>query len=111
MVIKLDKLQDKIHTKYNNSIFIKPDYAEAYNNIGIALKRQGKLKDAIEAYKKSIFLKPDSAETHSNFGSALNALEEFGEAVNAFNKAIDKARKDGHISRIAIKWFGFDASM
>ena len=28
-----------------------------------------------------------------------------------FNKAIDKARKDGHISRIAIKWFGFDASM
>ena len=28
-----------------------------------------------------------------------------------FNKAIDKARKDGDISRIAIKWFGFDASM
>ena len=31
--------------------------------------------------------------------------------LKAFNKAIDKARKDGHISRIAIKWFGFDASM
>ena len=29
----------------------------------------------------------------------------------SLNKAIDKARKDGHISRIAIKWFGFDASM
>ena len=28
-----------------------------------------------------------------------------------FDKAIDKARKDGDISRIAIKWFGFDASM
>ena len=28
-----------------------------------------------------------------------------------FNKAIDKARKDGDISRIAVKWFGFDASM
>ena len=28
-----------------------------------------------------------------------------------FNKAIDQARKDGEISRIAIKWFGFDASM
>ena len=28
-----------------------------------------------------------------------------------FNKAIDKARKNGDISRIAIKWFGFDASM
>ena len=28
-----------------------------------------------------------------------------------FNKAIDQARKNGDISRIAIKWFGFDASM
>ena len=31
--------------------------------------------------------------------------------LKAFNKAIDKARKDGHISRIAIKWFVFDATM
>ena len=28
-----------------------------------------------------------------------------------FNKAINKARKDGKISELAIKWFGFDASM
>ena len=28
-----------------------------------------------------------------------------------FNKAIDKARKDGIISKLAIKYFGFDASM
>ncbi len=33
------------------------------------------------------------------------------ELLKAFNKAIDQARKDGVISRIAIKWFGFDASM
>ena len=33
------------------------------------------------------------------------------ELLNAFNKAIDKARKNGDISRIATKWFGFDASM
>jgi len=31
--------------------------------------------------------------------------------LKAFNKAIKKARKNGDISRIAIKWFGFDASM
>jgi len=28
-----------------------------------------------------------------------------------FNKAIDKARKQGIISKLAIKHFGFDASM
>ena len=31
--------------------------------------------------------------------------------LKAFNKAIDQARKDGVISRLAIKHFGFDASM
>ena len=38
-------------------------------------------------------------------------LEDDTELLNAFNKAIDKARKNGDISRIATKWFGFDASM
>ncbi len=31
--------------------------------------------------------------------------------LNDFNSAIDKARSDGTISKLAIKWFGFDASM
>ena len=31
--------------------------------------------------------------------------------LKAFNSAINKARKNGDISRIATKWFGFDASM
>jgi ABC-type amino acid transport substrate-binding protein len=30
---------------------------------------------------------------------------------SADNAAINKARKNGDISRIATKWFGFDASM
>ena len=33
------------------------------------------------------------------------------ELINDFNAAIDKARDDGTISRLAIKHFGFDASM
>ena len=33
------------------------------------------------------------------------------ELLKDFNQAIDKARKNGDISRIATKWFGFDASM
>ena len=31
--------------------------------------------------------------------------------LNEFNAAIDKARDDGIISKLTIKWFGFDASM
>ena len=31
--------------------------------------------------------------------------------LNDFNAAIDKARDEGIISKLAIKWFGFDSSM
>ena len=45
----------------------------------------------------------------SQLGGALG--ERDAELLKAFNKAIDQARKDGVISRLAIKHFGFDASM
>jgi len=45
----------------------------------------------------------------SQLGGTLGVRD--AELLNAFNKAIDQARKDGVISRLAIKHFGFDASM
>jgi len=44
-------------------------------------------------------------------GVGVGIRQDDTELLNAFNKAIDKARKNGDISRIATKWFGFDASM
>ena len=55
------KLEEAIEA-YNKALAIKPDYAEAYNNMGIALKEQGKLEEAIEAYNKALAIKPDYAE-------------------------------------------------
>ena len=42
---------------------------------------------------------------------ALYSLGHFFHVRADFNKAIDTARKNGKISELAIKWFGFDASM
>jgi tetratricopeptide (TPR) repeat protein len=56
---------------YNKSIALKPDYAEAYGNMGNTLQEQGKLDEAIEAYNKAISLKPDYAEGYSNMGAPL----------------------------------------
>ena len=55
------KLEEAIEA-YNKALAIKPDYADAYNNMGIALKEQGKLEEAIEAYNKALAIKPDYAE-------------------------------------------------
>ena len=50
-----DKLNEAIEAI---TISIKPDNAEAYNNMGNALKEQGKLEKAIEAYNNALSLKP-----------------------------------------------------
>jgi len=44
-------------------------------------------------------------------GVGVGIRKDDTELLKAFNNAINKARKNGDISRIAIKWFGFDASM
>ena len=44
-------------------------------------------------------------------GVGVGIRKDDTELLKAFNKAIDKARKNGDISRIATKWFGVDASM
>ena len=45
------KLEEAIHA-LNKALFIKPDYADAYINLGNTLKDQGTLEKAIEAYNK-----------------------------------------------------------
>ena len=36
---------------YKQALKIKPDYAEAYNNMGTALKDKGDLEAAIDSYQ------------------------------------------------------------
>ncbi|NQV99220.1 MAG: tetratricopeptide repeat protein, partial [Rhodospirillales bacterium] len=57
---------DECVTSYNKAITIKPDYAEAHSNLGIALQALGKIKEAVTSYNKAISIKPDYAEAHSN---------------------------------------------
>ena len=44
-------------------------------------------------------------------GVGVGIRKDDTELLNKFNKAIDTARKNGKIRELAIKWFGFDASM
>ena len=47
----------------------------------------------------------------AQFGSDSAFGKRDAQLLKDFNKAIDQARKTGKISELAVKWFGFDASM
>ena len=60
------------------------DYADAYNNLGNALRDQGKLDEAIEAYNKALRIKPDYVGAYNNMGIALKNQGRGGD--RAFSK-------------------------
>ena len=90
---KVGMLEKALHA-LNNSILLKPDYADAYYNLGYTLYYLEKLDEAIEAYKKCISLKPDYAEAYSNLGVALKNQDKLDEAIEAIKKSISLKPND-----------------
>jgi len=55
--------------QFQKALEIQPDYAEAHNNLGNALARQGKIEAAIAQYQKALEIRPDFAEAHNNLAA------------------------------------------
>jgi tetratricopeptide (TPR) repeat protein len=73
---------------------LKPDYAEAHNNLGAALKEMGRLEGAEASYNQAIALKSDYVEVHYNLGITLQELGRLDEAEASLRQAI--ALKPNH---------------
>ena len=73
---------------YQELLSFKPDYVDAYINMGHVLKGQGELDQAIAAYNEAISIKPDYADAYNNVGAVLFHQGKLQEAIEAYNEAI-----------------------
>jgi len=73
---------------FKKAVEKRPDYAEAYFQIGYCCDEIGSYTDAIKAYKQAIRIKPDYAEAHNNLGAAYGSLGRYTEEIEAFKQAI-----------------------
>lgn len=85
---------DKAIEYYNKAIELDPDFADAYNNRGIAYRRKGECAKAIEDYNKAIELDPDYSEAYYNRGRAYRYLKEYDKAIEDYSKAIELNPED-----------------
>ncbi len=73
---------------YKKALSIKPDYAKAHYNLGIALQELGKLHDAVKSYENSVDFEPENAQAHNNLAIVLRELDQLEKAEVSCRKAI-----------------------
>jgi len=58
-------------TYYQQALALKPNYPEAYNNLGTALKEQGNLQESLHCFNRALKSNPDYQEARWNRAIAL----------------------------------------
>jgi tetratricopeptide (TPR) repeat protein len=73
---------------YSEAIRLKRDYAEAFNNRGIARYDKGDVEGALKDYNEALRLKPDFAFAFNNRGLARRAKGDMEGALKDYNEAL-----------------------
>ena len=73
---------------FRRVIALKPDFEQAYSNLGMSLHSLRKYQESIIACNKAIEIRPDFAEAHNNLGLSLKSLLRLEEAIASYKKAV-----------------------
>ena len=79
------------------ALALNPYYAEAYNNLGIALNDLGRLPDAAANYRRALELKPGYPQIHSNLGNTLRNQGNLQDAIACYRHALELKPDDAVI--------------
>ena len=61
---------------------------DVHVNLGQALKRLGRLEEAVDSYRQALCLEPNHPAVHYNLGNALRDLDRFDEAAGSYQRAL-----------------------
>jgi tetratricopeptide (TPR) repeat protein len=97
--LRSKKLYEESAKKYDEAIAADPNFALAYNGLGLALAGQERFEDAIEQYSKAAALwetakSDDRKFALWNWGRALLEQERFDDAIAKYAQATTVARND-----------------
>lgn len=78
-------------TLFKMAIRKTPDFAEAYNNLGLSLAALGKdfFSQGVKKLKRAIRINPDFGEAHNNLGKLLTELGHYHQAVRICRRATE----------------------
>jgi tetratricopeptide (TPR) repeat protein len=72
---------------YEMALDVSPNFLRARNNLGVALRRRGRVDEAIEQYKLALQTDPDFSDARSNLGAAYYSMGRVDDAIEQFEAA------------------------
>ncbi len=77
-----------LDTLWRDTLAKNPDCWMAHNNLGLLLKNQGHIEEAIEHYHQALQINPNNPEALSGLGVVLADKGQFDEAIEYYRKAL-----------------------
>jgi len=74
---------------YRRMLELRPDLAEAHNNLGNALLSLRRYEEAAVSYRRAVALRPNAPGAHANLGNVLHALGRAQEALIHCRRALE----------------------
>jgi len=76
-------------TLWTDSVRKSAGKPRPYNNLGLALAREGRFEEAVYNYEQALHLDPEYAKAHNNLGFALAEQESLKEAIGHYRQALE----------------------
>jgi tetratricopeptide (TPR) repeat protein len=86
---KDQKRYEEAIVSYERAIALNPEYATAYNNLGITYKDQKRYEEAIVSYERAIALDSNLKQAFANRGESYRLVKRYEEALKDFDRAIE----------------------
>jgi len=85
--MRLLMYEDAIES-FQQAIAVKPDFGEAYVNLGNVYYKLGKYTDAKASYREAMRITPGVPSLNTKLGTVLILLGEYKQAIESFNEAV-----------------------
>lgn len=89
MQAELDGDYAEAEKLFKEAIEIEPRYCDAMDNLGLLLRQQNRIDEAITWYKKSLEVKPDNTVALQNLGVAYNLQGKIELAIEVYEKLVE----------------------
>ena len=73
---------------YRQALALKPDNADAYNNLGLALRSLNRHEEALACFETAQVIKPDHVEALFTRGNILGRLDRYAEAADCHERVL-----------------------